>query len=188
MQSLSPLQIYASRAVTSRWRQVVDDVPQHEWKRIYHERVCDSLIVGDEFDWKRAACLASCGSSIEAVCLWNLKSVYLVSPWKDSQTTATIETPLKSGVERGLWLDVTTVEFVYDNTFRLRGMAQTCIKRNETFMCRNCRTGSKRRCLNLQYRYYLRAMPSLSASERSFNECLGLRLATHPSLRHVDNP
>lgn len=180
LQWLSPLQICASRAVALRWRQMVDGVTQNEWKRIYHERVCDSLIVGDGFDWRRAACLASTssGRSIEAVCLWNLKSVYLISPWRESQTT--VETPLKRGIERGLWLDITTVEFVYDNTFRLRGMAQTCIKRNETSMCRNCRTGSKRRCLNLQYRYYLRAMPSWSADEQSFNECLGLRLATHP--------
>jgi len=178
LQLLSPVEACASRAVARRLRQLVDGVPQHEWKRIYHERVCDSLVVGDEFDWKRAACLASHGSSIAAVCLWNFKSVYLISPWIDSQTT--VETPLKNGVERGSLLDVAAVEFVYDNTFRLRGMAQTCIRRSEQTMCRNCRTASKQRCLNLQYRYYLRELPCLSADEPAFNECLGLRLAAHP--------
>ena len=176
LQWLLPLEACATRAVAYRFKTVVDAVPQHEWRRIFHERVCDCLNVGDAFDWRRAGCLASTRDGIKALCLWNYKSVFLITPW--THPYATLESPLKSGVRREPICDITAIDFVYDDTFRLRGMAQTCLRRNEGSMCANCRTNSKRRCQNLQYRYFLREMPSLSANEHAFNECLGLRLAT----------
>lgn len=177
LQWLLPFDACVTRAVAHRFQILIDAVPQHEWRRIFHERVCDCLVVGDAFDWRRAGCLASRRNGIKALCLWNLKSICLMSPWTRPDAT-TFESPLKSGVRREPIGDITTIEFVYDDTIRLRGTAQTCVRRNENFMCANCRSNSKRRCQNLQYRYYVREMPPLSANEHAFNECLGLRLAT----------
>lgn len=178
LKRLSTFEMCAAREVSHHIRRVVDSVPQLEWKRIYHERVWDSLIVGDDFDWRRATCLAGRAVGIQALCLWNYKSAYLEIPWLDEEHLA-LETPLRHGVRRNV-IDLTTIEFVYDNTFRLRGMARTCLRRNAINMCLNCRLGSKQRCLNLKYQYYVREMPRFSANEHSFNECLGLRLAAHP--------
>ena len=114
LQWLLPLEACAARAVAYRFKTVVDAVPQHEWRRIFHERVCDCLNVGDAFDWRRAGCLASSRDGIKAFCLWNYKFVFLMSPW--THPHATLESPLKSGVRREPICDVTELSILFTTT------------------------------------------------------------------------
>lgn len=170
-------EIVKNRQVCREWRRVVDDVSQQEWKMMFCMQVCDGLTVSDDFDWRRAAVRAAEEpSAVDALCIWNALRVRVVTPWTAS-SDAIINSPLRCGVVRlrphtqNLY-----IEFVYDDMFRLRGLARSCIQRNDTSPCSHCRTRSKQRCLNPRYDYYIR---SLSADEDTteLNETLSRRLS-----------
>ena len=104
---------------------------------------------------------------VRALCLWTATCVPVAAPW--------VANELRLGVVRVGGTE-RYVDFVYNNTIRLRGLKRSCHHRNEPYQCSNCRTrGRKRRCLNPQYDYYIRALNG--ANECEVNETLVLNLA-----------
>ena len=149
-------------------KHTIDRATQHEWRVLYHEQVCSWLVVGPEFDWRRAAVVATTReSAVEALCVWNNAVVSVVVPWQDE---GTMDAPLRRGVVR--LIHKGGIEFVYDDAFKLRGTVRSCLQRHAP-PCLNCSTRSKRRCLNVQYDYYLRQM---DLDLVKLDECLGLHL------------
>ena len=158
----------ASDNYSRGWKHTIDRATQHEWRVLYHEQVCSWLVVGPEFDWRRAAVVATTReSAVEALCVWNNAVVSVVVPWQDE---GTMDAPLRRGVVR--LIHKGGIEFVYDDAFKLRGTVRSCLQRHAP-PCLNCSTRSKRRCLNVQYDYYLRQM---DLDLVKLDECLGLHL------------
>ena len=162
--------ILHSRRVCKRLLMIVDCLTQAEWKRLYFRQVCDSLCVGCGFDWRQAATRASMNSPVvNALCVWKNVYVNVLVPWNNSC--------LRDGVVR--LVSRNSIDFVYRNTFSLRGMTRACALQG-TKLCSNCATRSKQKCLNLQYKYYLR--PSVEDAT-ALDECLSLYIG---SQEHTD--
>ena len=155
-------EIVRNRRVCRVWREVVDRVPGDEWRRLFCARVCPVLCVGPGFDWKRAATRAAHRrGAIVAECTWHNVCVRVCPPWLNKND---IDSPLRTGVVRATAL-THMVDYIYDDTFRLRGLGRSCIQREVTELCGNC--ASKRQCLFMQYHYYLRALaPNPALDER----------------------
>ena len=146
-------EIVRNRRVCRSWREVVDHVSTDEWRRLFCTRVCSVLCVGPEFDWKGASVrAANRRASIRALCTWHKVCVRVCPPWLISDE---IDSPMRTGVVRATAL-THMVDYVYENTFRLRGLGRSCIQREVRDLCRNC--VSKRQCLFMQYDYYLRPL------------------------------
>jgi hypothetical protein len=156
------------RIVCKLWCAIVDGLSQEEWKRIYHAQVCDWLRVGSSFDWKRAAYEATIHEyAICAWCVWSKAHVRVTSPWRVQNDVV-----LRSGVDRSLIMH--GIDFVYLNTFSIRGIRRSCLQREDRMPCSNCASRSKRKCLKLRYQYYLR---SNTTNQQALNECLARYLA-----------
>ena len=170
---LPAAEILRCRVVCREWQFVVDGASQDEWKVIYHAQVCDGLNVGRSFDWRSAAVIATgYANAVEALCLWNSMRVWVAVPWNEEEHVVNV--PLRDGVVRTCACSA-NVDFVYDGAFRLRGMPRSCVHRNDTHPCSNCRSRSKQRCLNLRYDYYIR---SLCTEDAMLDEHLSFRLAS----------
>ena len=177
LQSLPGAEIVRCRAISKFWRTIVDDTNQTQWRHMFDERVCAGLRMRNSFDWKKAVVAASHKNSINALCIWNDLHVRLATPWYSNESVI-----LRTGIVRLRSRSVyhTVIDFVYDDAFRLRCMPRTCVQRNDESPCRNCRTRSKQRCLQLQYDYYIR--PVSDEDEEMLNEHLIRRLV--PSIAH----
>ena len=170
-------QLVRMRAVSRDWRDCVDAASQDDWKRIYATQVCDGLLVGTSFDWKRAAIVCSNRSdSVNATCTWNSKRVRLAIPW--TTPTNTINPSLRAGVLRRVPAPA-VIDFVYDNMFLLRGWIRTCRARSAE-LCRNCQ--AKQRCLVPRYDYFLRPMHAATLPQHR-DESLGLLLSSQTPLQ-----
>lgn len=164
VQKMRGVEIVACRCLSKGWRGMIDGVHSSEWQRLYHSLICDALIVGDEFDWYRAALTALVDeSSVDALCMWNLARVRIVSPWKepslhyDHGLRALCESRLRSNVSRDIRRDHTIVDFIYSNKIRLRGILKTCrLQKGATTLCINCRNMNRQRCTSGEYEYFIR--------------------------------
>ena len=157
------------RAVCRAWRGLIDDRQPADWKRMFEERVmrCVALAVGDDFDWKRAMVRAARHECIRALCIWTATCVPVAAPWASNV--------LRRGVTR-VNGNERYVDFIYNDTLRVRALKRSCYNRNDTDQCSNCRTRErKRRCLNPQYDYFVRAVHG--ADDRLVDETLILNLA-----------
>jgi hypothetical protein len=163
--------IVYNRQVSCIWRQTIDELTNDDWRNMFGSRVCRVLCVGDHFDWKVAAVNASraLGDTIEASCTWHNVSVRMRAPWKSVHG---IDAPLSPGIVRGGDSQNThIVDYVYDDTFRLRGLGRTCVQQfNDE--CSNCL--NKRQCLFMRYTYYVRPLQDSISTE--LDECLSRRL------------
>lgn len=155
-------ELMLSVAVCKRWCRIVANVSQMEWRTLYRERVCDSLTVREEFDWRRAAVIAlTHDSGIEAWCVWNSLTVRVVSPWRDerlvfdNKENVLFHNTLRRGVKRNL-SDAFTLDFVYNGRFRLRRKQRSCVSSHTQMTCFNCQT-NRRPCLRPKYTYYIRS-------------------------------
>jgi hypothetical protein len=142
------------RLVCSDWRQVIDSVLPSEWRDMFEEIVGVPVpSVGSRFDWKRAVVRASAKDEcVIALCVWMSMRIPVASPWDGSAKL------LRRGVRRGAG-NQHYIDFLYDNTLRLRGLKRSCYHRNAPYLCFNCKTRArKRRCLNPQYDYFIRGI------------------------------
>ena len=165
--------ILSLRMLSREWCGFLDSVSQEEWKRVYMAQVCDALMVGASFDWKKAAIATSRHvNAVEAVCTWNKKRVRFAVPW----CTSGVDPLLRADVTRAYSTPVMT-DYVYDGMFLLRGLLRTCRYRPDTVPCRNCQ--SKQSCLVPTYDYYIRPV-SDDTSAKVRDERLGFLLAISP--------
>lgn len=175
LQHLPCDEIICNKAVCVVWKAVVEDIPNDFWKTMFCARVCGDLCVGVGFDWRLAAVRAAHAArqeSVEAFCTWHGGvRVCLDAPWKPSHT---INAPLLAGVVRRVDPQNTNVvDYIYDNTFRMRAIGRSCLQqRGVTAECSNCL--SKRQCLFMKYGYYLR--PLIETNLTNLDECLSERL------------
>ena len=176
MTNVSGKEIALCRTVCMAWCDVVDSVSLEEWKELYMAVVCDVLCVRNSFDWKRAA-LSSVdyGHGLKVFCTWKSVWVFLASPWISDSHEGCVDAPLRRGVER---VDASQAnDYIYDNSFRLRGIARSCNQQNTHLLSTNCRSRSKRRCLAMRYDYYVSGVSdSTNGSEWMLDEALALRL------------
>lgn len=139
--------------------------------------LCVMFCVQHSFDWKRAAlCSVDYGHGLRVFCTWKSVWVFLVCPWVSDSYEVCVDAPLRVGVERVS--ESQANDYIYDNSFRLRGIARSCNHQNDTqWLCTNCRTRSKRRCTALRYDYYVSDV-SISANREAWmlDEALALRL------------
>lgn len=169
---LPATRIVELRVLSSEWCAFLDGVSQEEWKRVYTAQVCDTLIVGASFDWKKAAIATSRHvNAVEAVCTWNKRRVRVAVPW----CTSGVDPLLRSDVTRASSTPV-MIDYVYANMFLLRGFLRTCRYRPDTVPCRNCL--SKQCCLAPRYDYFVRPLSETCAKVR--DERLGFLLAISP--------
>lgn len=162
--------IIPSSIVCRQWMFVIHNRTQEEWRRIYHRHVCDWLCVGAMFDWKRAVGWSGRhDTTLIALCVWNNLYVCIAVPWDENAS-------LRDGIIR--LVRPHSVDFVYRDTFRLRGLAQSCLLQGSVIPCRNCK--SKQGCLNLRYKYYL---TTLTQDVTTLNECLSHYLVPYDSER-----
>lgn len=162
-------EILFARVVSRVWRDAIDARSRLEWRDLYCSRVCDLLDVGPHFDWRRAAARAARASTtIDAECTWKNVYVRVSAPWISDNM---IDSPLRQGVVRREDVHTHFVDYVYDNTFRLRCLGRSCVQRQVTPQCNNCQ--NKRQCLFMSYTYYLRPLQDIGPD---LDECLGLRL------------
>lgn len=158
---LAAKQIMTVRRVSTWWKHVVDNVSQHTWKLLYQDRVCRNMHVGPSFDWKNAFARAACNDNIINVhCVWKSVNLYISPPWKDEPSIdiacmSDVTRNVRTGVRRQS-VSNEAIDYQYGDIFTLRAIARTCRGRNSLTTCNNCL--SKRRCLRLQYDYYLRRM------------------------------
>ena len=166
-------QIVQNRVVCRLWKITVDRLTSEDWHDIFSLRVCGTLSVSDDFDWKvaavRAARIGSCEDTIRAACTWHDVTVRMRAPWVVSNV---INAPLWPGILRVHPLNANIVDYIYDNMFRLRGLGRTC-SQQLVDGCLNCQ--NKRQCLFLRYSYYLR--PIRDAVETELDECLSEHLS-----------
>lgn len=163
-------EIEHGRRVCGEWRDVVDGTTPSNWKDLYRRQVGVDLCVSSMFDWRRAAVRATLAErAVVAVCLWkSSQKIRVVVPWT---TDDAVDAPLRIGVRRQAL--GSNVEYVYDDTFALRGLHRTCLHRHSHSPCRNCDSRSKQKCLAPRYDYYLREMTQDAVA---LDECLGFRL------------
>ena len=170
LRRLPVIYILHSRCVCKRLVMIVDHLTQEEWKQLYFRQVCDKLFVGTGFDWRQAAIRASMNTPlVNALCVWKNLYVNVLVPWNNAC--------LRDGVVR--LVSRNSIDFVYNNTFSLRGMTRACASQGTT-LCSNCATRSKQKCLNLQYEYYLR--PSVE-DLTTLDECLSLYIGSHENAK-----
>jgi hypothetical protein len=165
---LLPLRdIFRCRAVNTHWMQVADALAPHEWRALYCRQVCDFLRVSPHFDWRRAAVTAARNaqmhSRLDVWCTWRRGWLCLVSPWVDN--TETPFSSLRCGVARLSVSSSHSIDFLYDNAFRLRGRVRTCLQRHCSDPCGNCQLRSKQRCLKRRYDYYIRCVQNAQPTE-----------------------
>lgn len=172
------------RRVCVAWRIMMDRVTPCEWKRIYMTRIagCVPLRVSVTFDWRMATLLTTKHKeSIDAFCTWNQQFVCIVPPWKckgltyDENERALFDTCLRAGVDRCAIVYASIIDFSYSKIIRLRGRPRSCLSRSAFPRCYNCTfTPNRRRCLNLQYKYYIR--PTSDVDPIILDECLAFLL------------
>ena len=166
-------EIIMSRGVCLTWKLTVDRLTDDDWRSLFCARVCSSLCVREDFDWKVAAVRAALPrrESIAATCTWHNVHVRIRTPWV---STGGIDAPLSPGVRR--CVNVThnshIIDYIYDEIFRLRGIGRTCVQQFTT-ECSNC--SSKRQCLFMRYTYYLRPLHAVTTS---LDESLSRRLTS----------
>ena len=142
------------RLVCFEWKLVIDSISSSEWRAMFEE-IVGVLVpgVGNRFDWRRAVVQASAKDEcVLALCVWMSVRIPLASPWDGPAKL------LRRGVRRGAG-NQHYIDFLYDNTLRLRGLKRSCYHRNAPYPCFNCKTRErKRRCLNPQYDYFIRGI------------------------------
>lgn len=169
-------EIARHKAVCTAWKALVDDVSEDSWKSMFCARVCAYLSVGRGFDWRLAAVRAARAAredTVEASCTWHSGvSVCLHAPWRACRN---IDAPLAVGVVRRVDPQTTNVvDYIYDNTFRMRAIGRSCLQqRGVTTECSNCL--AKRQCLFMRYVYFLRPLIDISITD--LDECLSQRLS-----------
>ena len=164
--------IVQSTCVCVAWKRIVNGVTQEEWRNLYSERICSTLLVGKGFNWRRATVRATTHTEfVDALCMWNLHRVTIVSPWKspllsfDATHGVLYDASLRADVRRCLRNETNFVDFVYGNTLLLRGKVSTCLQRKTQNMCVNCKDLSKQRCLDTAYVYYIRPARTMEITE-----------------------
>eukprot|EP00966_Prymnesium_polylepis_P335898 7391232-Prymnesium_polylepis.1 len=92
-------EIILSREVCLTWKLTVDSLTVDDWRSLFCARVCNSLCVREDFDWKVAAVRAALPrrESIAATCTWHNVHVRIRTPWV---STGEIDAPLSPGVRR----------------------------------------------------------------------------------------
>lgn len=160
VRELTVPQLIATRLVSRLWCDFVDMASQADWRTIYIRRVCDCLCVSDDYDWRRA-CMSAFSTSthkrLDVMCMWKQRRLRILAPWLEERDS----TRLRDGVVR-LTMLPQRVDFVYDDAFRLRGCARSCMQRQAEVVCHNCnKPWIKQRCLNPRYEYYLREIHPL---------------------------
>ena len=186
MCNLSGKEIVSCRTVCRAWCVMVDSVSLEQWRELYMTVVSDVLCVRSSFNWKRAAlCSVNYEHGLRVFCTWKSVWMFLASPWASDSHEVCINTPLRTGVER---VNVSQAnDYIYDKSFRLRGIARSCNQQNTHWLCTNCRTRSKRRCLAMRYDYYVSDVSDSANREVwMLDEALAFRLVcTRQSLaRH----
>ena len=159
------------RLVCSDWQLVIDSRSSCEWRDMFDD-IVGVLVpgVGDCFDWKRAVVRACTNDEcVIALCVWMSIRIPLASPWDGPAKL------LRRGVRRG-GSNPHYIDYLYDDTLRLRGLKRSCYHRNAPYLCSSCKTRErKQRCLNPQYEYFIRG---IRESEDSLNtEVLLLNVA-----------
>lgn len=181
LRNMAGFEIVRGRLVCRLWCSTVDSVPSWEWKAMYFRLVCDSLCVRPSFDWKLAVvrCVRECGDGLHAYCTWKAAWVCVVAPWFDDSDMC-LDAPLRNGIER---IDAPhTNDYLYDKSFRLRGIPRSCAQRSAHSLCTNCRSRSKRRCLAMRYDYYISERTDLTnRTHGTIDEVLALRLVSTES-------
>ena len=168
-------EIVYSRQVCCLWKSSVDNASIDDWRHLYCMRVCGSLLVGPNFNWMKAAVNASgVSATIVAICMWHNVLVRLSAPWV---STDTVNGELRDGVVRSENDFTHVIDYIYENTFRLRCLGRSCLQRQASDKCLNCR--NKRQCLFMEYDYYLRPIDFHS---QTLDECLGRHLCTFQML------
>ena len=166
--------IVDSRSVSKYMKEIVDHITMDEWKALYISRIYFIDGVSSNFNWMHALvnvekeCV-----EVEAVCTWNRKKVRLVAPWLKIDNilqlddTFIINSNLRKGVARDMRIAIssqgTCITFVYHNSFTLRAVRQTCLRRGD-IPCPKC---EQRKCCEKQkYVYFVRKL------HENANDCL----------------
>lgn len=164
--------IVQSTSVCVAWKRIVDGVSQEEWRNLYSDRICSTLLVGKGFNWCHATVKATTHTEVvDALCMWNLHRVSIVSPWKspmlsyDPTHRVLYDASLRTDVSRCLRNETNFVDFVYGNTLLLRGKVTTCLQRKAQNLCVNCKKLSRQKCLDTAYTYYIRPVRTMDIIE-----------------------
>lgn len=166
--------LLALRLVCREWREAMDEQSGDVWRRVLMERcgVLKSPIVGDNFDWRRAVALATQPmQTVLAVCVWEdavARVVPLVAPWSGNEAACRVTL-----AQSNEWL----LDYLYDETLRVRAVKRSCIRRHAPVRCSHCRVRGlrKQRCLNPQYEFYVRLQPGVTTT--TGNETVLLHLS-----------
>ena len=166
LMKLPAICIVYSRAVSKYMKDIVDHITMDEWKALYISRIYFIDGVSSNFNWMHALvnvekeCV-----EVEALCTWNRKKVRLVAPWLKIDNTLQLDdtfiinSNLRKGIARDMRIAIssqgTCITFVYHNSFTLRAVRQTCLRRGE-IPCQKC---EQRKCCEKQkYVYFVRKL------------------------------
>lgn len=175
---LPAIVIIKIRLVNKHFSEICDFI---DWKELFIQRVKYEPDVSSQFDWRSSLVMLETKSAeIHACCTWNHKSVRLMSPWNDHNTTCIYDSAVIIGsLKKGVLRDLTTIEstqgisinFIYDRAFVLKGIRYTCIRRKETNPCNGCQ--QKKRCLNQKYKYYIHKLNHPNVNDLLCSRILG---------------